>query len=445
MRRLPDIMDVWFDSGIAPWASIGYPFRNKSLFSKLWPVDLVDESQDQVRGWFYTLMLSGYSVFGKKPFRTVCLNGWTLDEKGEKMSKSLGNVILADEAHKELGSDILRLYYCHDTSPWETQKFSLRQAGDLKRVMSVLWNSHAFIRTYAPNSRSPGKLLPEDRWILSRINTLTRSVTKDLEEFRFHMAGRSLTDFILNDFSRWYIKLVRDRVSPWHEGKDKAAAGWTLHHTLEILLRMMAPVSPFISEKLYTQAFGKESVHLQSRPKAETRRIDPKLEKGMEVVKGVVEAVNSARQEQGIKLKWPVSEVFLRLGDPKLEKSISGLEEVIKSMANVRQVNYAEKSPKGATKFEHGSLSLGRVLEDEALVRELVRSVQVLRKKNGLDVKQRIELYLETDTKTEALLKGFEKEVLKGTGSKSLSFGIRYEKGSEKVMGKTVRIGFTSG
>ncbi|MEM5812549.1 MAG: isoleucine--tRNA ligase, partial [Candidatus Aenigmatarchaeota archaeon] len=133
MERVKDIMDVWFDSGISPWASIGYPFRNRELFKKLWPVDLVDESQDQIRGWFYSLMMCGFSVFDRAPYETVCLNGWTLDERGEKMSKSLGNVVDAKEARNLLGSDLLRLYYCYDTAPWDTQKFNMSNAKELHR------------------------------------------------------------------------------------------------------------------------------------------------------------------------------------------------------------------------------------------------------------------------------------------------------------------------
>ena len=265
-------------------------FRNKELFRKLWPVDLVDESQDQVRGWFYTLMLCGYSTFGERPYGTVCLNGWTLDEKGEKMSKSLGNVILAKEAYSELGADLLRLYYCSDVAPWDTQKFSLRSANDLRRVLNVLWNTYAFIQTYSDSrliGKKPDHPRTEDRWIQSRINSLISEVTDNLEEFNFHLAGRSLIDFILNDLSRWYVKTIRNRVSPWYTGKDKAPAQCTLYYVLERLVKLLAPVTPFIAEKIYHETFKGESVHLCEWLKPDKNAIDKDLEDSMKIVRSL--------------------------------------------------------------------------------------------------------------------------------------------------------------
>ncbi len=148
MRRVPDILDVWFDSGIAPWASLGYPYKNKELFEKLFPVDLVDESQDQIRGWFYSLLFCSMAALEKTPYSTVAMNGWVLDEHGEKMSKSLGNVIWAEDALRELGADVVRLYYCYEAAPWETKRFSFRSANELKRKLNVLWNTLNFYETY---------------------------------------------------------------------------------------------------------------------------------------------------------------------------------------------------------------------------------------------------------------------------------------------------------
>ncbi|MEM0333214.1 MAG: isoleucine--tRNA ligase, partial [Candidatus Aenigmatarchaeota archaeon] len=189
MKRVPDILDVWFDSGIAPWASLGYPYRNQEIFKRLWKVDLVDESQDQIRGWFYSLMFTSVAVFGEAPYRSVAMNGWVLDEKGEKMSKSLGNVIWAFDALEKLGADVLRLYFCWENSPWEQQNFSFSSAEIVKRNLLVLWNTLQFFETYAKDFEfTLENLKVEDRWILSRLNSTIKQVRNHIENFEFEKA-----------------------------------------------------------------------------------------------------------------------------------------------------------------------------------------------------------------------------------------------------------------
>lgn len=439
MRRVKDIMDVWFDSGISPWASLGYPHKNKKVFHSLWPIDLIDESQDQTRGWFYTLMVCSQAIHGVTPFRTVCLNGWTLNEKGEKMSKSLGNVVWAEKAWKELGSDLLRLYYCVDISPWDTQKFSFRGAKELERVLNVLWHSFLFVQTYgSPVAGKHLMLKPEDRWIVSRINTLIQSMTKQLESFQFHLATRQLVEFILNDFSRWYIKLVRDRVSPFHSGPDKKAAQFTLHYVLERVVKLLSPFCPFISEKIYREMFKGESVHLKSWPKQEKRLSH--LEEGMETVKQLIEAMNALRQEKKAKLRWPIDKVFV---ETRSDKAVRELQEVVKTMGNVKDVVFVKKLTGKGREFPGGKLALGKVLKDESLVRELTRKVQELRKGERLQVSERIQLFLKTDKTTEMILKRFEKDIREGTGSSKLTLGkIKSRKGKLEFEGKKVEIDF---
>lgn len=442
MRRLKDVMDVWFDSGIAPWASLGYPFRNKDLFEKLWPVDLIDESQDQTRGWFYTLMVCGEAVWGVAPYRTVCLNGWTLDAKGEKMSKSVGNVVWAEDAYKALGADALRLSYCTDVAPWDIQKFSPSGSVEVERSLGVLWNIFQFVKTYGshPGWAKEGKLRPEDRWIISRANTLVGSVTSSLETFHFHSAGRELLGFILNDLSRWYVKLIRERVAPFRSGLDKEAAQFALSYALERAVRLLAPFAPFISEAVYQELFrSRESVHLEHWPLQEKKRMDSGLEQGMEAAKKLVEGMNALRQERKIKLKWPVDKAFVHSGQEALKE----LEGVIREMGNVKEVAFVDKAPAGAREWEGGTVALGKVLEEEALVRELIRAVQELRKKARLQVGDRISLFLRADQPTEATLRKFEQQVREGTGASDLEFDPGGgHKGKLEFEGKAIAFGF---
>lgn len=443
MSRVPDIMDVWFDSGISPWASLGYPFMNKGVFEKLWPIDLIDESQDQVRGWFWYLMVCGQAAFGKRPYHTVCLNGWTLDGKGEKMSKSLGNVVWAEDAYKQLGADLLRLYYCYDNPPWETQKFSLQGAKELGKSLNVLWNSYLFIKTYADNipKTMPKIIRKEDKWILSRTNSLIGNVTGNLESFSFHLAGRALVDFVLNDFSRWYIKIIRDRVSPWYEGEDKKAAQYVLYYVIERASKAMAPFTPFLAEKIYHDIFG-SSVHLSSWPKADERLIDKKLEEEMETVKLLTEAAAAARQEAGIKLRWPVSEILVETKDKGIAEAVKGLEGILNIMCNSNSFRTGKVA--GTTKeFAGGKLALGSVLKDEALLRELTRRIQELRKAGGLVVRDKVHLWLKTDKETQKILEKSKEKFLAGIGAKDIVFGpVKEKKGSLELEGIIIEIGF---
>ncbi|MBI2675682.1 MAG: isoleucine--tRNA ligase [Candidatus Aenigmarchaeota archaeon] len=448
MAREKDIMDVWFDSGIAPWASLGYPFRNKELFEKLWPVDLVNEGQDQVRAWFNTLMVCGFATFGREPYRTVCLNGWTLDEKGEKMSKSLGNVILAEDACRQLGADVMRLYICHDVAPWETQKFSFRQAGDLKRFMNVLWNTYNFAETYAAKEEYAEKaeLKIEDKWIISKINSINKSATNHIENFEFHLAARELVDFLLNDLSRWYIKIIRDRLAPTYWKEDKKAASFALRYVLERYSVLLSVFSPFISDAIYSKLRGKGSVHLEEWPKPEESRIGKGLEDHMEKAKVVVEAINAARSEKKVKLRWPVEYVRIKFKDKEDIKSIDSVKDVIALLSNSKSIEMSDRL-KEPFEFSLGKLEIGKVLMDKAVIREIIRHVQELRKKAGMNVHEKIELFIKSDPESEKLAEKNRQELLSGVNASKINIGQvpeKHKKERLEVEGKVFEIGFVN-
>ncbi len=445
MEREKDVMDVWFDSGIAPWASLGYPLYNKEIFEGLWNVDLVDESQDQIRAWFHYLMMCSFATFDAAPFRVACLNGWTLDDKGEKMSKSLGNVILGEEAHKKLGADLLRLYIVNDVAPWETQKFSFRQAEDLGRQLSILWNTYIFYKTYSESSNYRGekakKLEMEDQWIISRVNSLAQDVTNSLERFEFHLAGRFIANFVLEDLSRWYVKIIKDRTWPTYSGRDKNSALFALRYSLGVLSKLLAPICPFIAEELYLGLNKKEeSVHLSEWFYSDKKLIRKDLESYMEIAKKVVEASNSLRHEKGVKLKYPLNSVLVK-GDKKFIKAVKSTESVIGRLANVKGVKEQKISKESSKEVEGGLVSLdfkaSEELKKEWLLRELIRSIQEKRKEMGLNVKDKIVVYIPS------AFKSFEKTIKEETCSKvvlgakgeRLSFefeGKKYEFGVEK-------------
>jgi isoleucyl-tRNA synthetase len=453
MDRVRDTMNVWFDSGISPWASLGYPFQNKEVFEKLWPVDLISESQDQIRGWFYSLMFCGVGSFDATPYRTVAMTGWTLDDKGEKMSKSLGNVVYAEDAMNTLGSDALRFYYCWNTAPWETQNFSLVSAKELRKTMDILWNCCMFAKNYSDHKLleekvSSADLKVEDIWIISRVNSLAKSVTQDLENFKLHFVGRSISDFIMNDFSRWYIKIIRDRVSPWYTGADKKSAQFTMLYVFEVLTRLMAPITPFISEKIYRTLYpGKqpESIHLAAWPKHDEKLINEDLEMKMKVADQLIEAVNSLKQVSDIKLRWPLAQIYVKPDGDFEKAAVEQLAGIVKSLANVKEVNVVAKLPKmAARKFEGGEVVLGNVLKDEAMLREFMRRVQVMRKENKLNVNEKINLWLKGDQNVQNILKGFQSELRSGVGAESIYFDALKgkSKGTLDFDGKKIEIYF---
>jgi len=458
MKRVPDTMNVWFDSGISTWASLGYPFQNKELFERLWPADLICESQDQIRGWFYSLMFCGVATFGSSPYKSVGLMGWVLDEKGEKMSKSLGNVIWADDGLKKLGADILRMYYCWEVAPWEVQNFSYKTAEEIRRSINILWNSYAFFTTYADSDFSPRLvgLKAEDLWLLSRVNTLTEEVTKHLEDFEFHHAGRKLVSFVVNDLSRFYIKLIRDRVWVTEKGADKDAALSTLHYALVTAAKLLAPITPFIAEEIYQNLVvsldkkAASSVHFAEWPKANKRFVDEDLEKKVEVAQKIIDASLAARQQTQLKLRWPIKQVVVVSEDKKVAAAVKELNELLKMMCNAKSVVVAKK-PAGEfseVKFDFGSVLVDKKLDEklmeEALLREVIREVQSMRKQNKFNVNEMITLTLSSDEKTNLILKKFEKELMKEVGAGKILVGKLKGKftGKLEFEGKIIEIKF---
>ncbi len=436
MDRDKDIMDVWFDSGITPWASLGYPHKNKDVFEKLWNVDLVDESQDQVKAWFDKLMLCSFATFDTKPFETVCMNGWTLDEKGEKMSKSLGNVISAEDAHKELGADALRLYICFDNPPWETQKFSLRNGKDVGRSLNTLWNTYIYYKTYgkptlANDAKRPStlasnslktsgsrKFQKEDKWILSRINTTVSKVSSCLEKFEFHTAAREIVNFIVNDFSRMYIKLTR--------GRNDSAVGFVMKHVLDKVCKLLCVICPFITDFIYINLFG-SSVHLQKWPASEKKYISKALEDDMKVVELIAESANSIRKESSIKLRWPLNKLYVE--GEMCRSAVSSFDKVVQLLCNIKKVEYGKPQNDNEyvkKQFEGGIVYLDtnmtEELKQESVLRELMRAVQEKRKEQKLVVSDKIVLSIEISKELEKYFKKNEKLMKQKLGAATIKY-----------------------
>jgi isoleucyl-tRNA synthetase len=434
MHRVPDVLDVWFDSGVASWATLGYP-KNKELFKKWWPADFILEGPDQIRGWWNSQMITSVLTFGKTPFKSVLFHGFVLDAHGNKMAKSLGNIVAPEEVIAKYGRDVLRYFYLYNP-PWEDYYFDWKAVDEIAKKFVILRNAFEFVKTYVENPGKPENLQVEDRWILSKLNSLIESVTAHIEKKHPHKAAQELIDFILQDFSRWYIKLVRDRVWIFYKGKDKKAALYTLYSVTETLLRLLAPFTPFLTEQVYQDFVKKlnkkstESIHLTDWPKADKKRINKKLEEQMEIVKKFFEFTNAARQLAGIKLRWPVQEVVVVTQSKKIVSALRKLKKVFLTATNSKNLKFVSKRPEGEfaeVSFKEGSVFLSKIvnekLMEEALLRELIREIQSLRKQNKFDVRETIKLTLETDSETKKIIEKNREKILKEVGAKSLVIG----------------------
>jgi isoleucyl-tRNA synthetase len=433
MKRVPDVLDVWFDSGVASWASLGYP-RDKKLFKKMWPADFILEGPDQIRGWWNSLMLTSVIAFGRRPFLDVLFHGFVLDAHGIKMSKSKGNFVMPEEVLDKYGRDVLRFYFLLGV-PWDDYYFKWEDVEDVAKSFVVVRNTFNFVKTYVANPGKPTNLKAEDKWLLSRLNSLVSNCTEYCKTYNAHRAAKEILDFILNDFSRWYVKIIRDRVWPAYEGKDKQAAFYTLLTATETLTRLLSPFCPFLAEEIYQDVVknivnGKESVHMSDWPKINKKFINKKLEENMIAIKKAVEACNAARQKVKLKLRWPVKQVLIDSKDKKVAIAVKQLERILLQMCNTKSIKVVKEKPEG--EFSEMDFDLGKVLVDkkideklleEALIRELVREVQALRKKYDFHVKENINLTLKSDEKTNLILKKYINALKKEVGAKKVALG----------------------
>jgi isoleucyl-tRNA synthetase len=432
MKRVTEILDVWFDSGVAPWASLGYPGK-KELFEKMFPADFILEGPDQIRGWWNSLLITSVMSFDRASFKSVLFHGFVLDVHGLKMSKSVGNIVTTEEVIEKYGRDVLRLYYLL-SQPWDDYYFKWEDVEEIAKSFLIVKNAFNFVKTYVKSFEKVRKLKEEDRWIISRLNSLIQDCENNFLNYHSFKAAQEIIDFILNDFSRWYIKLIRDRVWPDYKGKDKKAAFFTLLTVTENLAKLLAPFTPFLAEEVYQEIVkplkgGEESVHLCLWPKANKKLIDKKLEEEMEIAKKIFEACSSARQKARIKLRWPIQEILVLSKDEKVSSAVERLKEVLLFICNSKEIKLVEEEPKDyfEATFDYGKIFVNPKLDErlleEALIKELTRKIQEMRKKNGFKVEEKIALTLNSDEKTNETIKKFFKKLKKEVGAAKISVG----------------------
>ncbi len=409
MHRIPDVLDVWFDSGVASWASLGYP-EHKDLFEKLWPSELQIEGADQIRGWWNSQLITSVITFDKKPFTRVIFHGLVLDAKGVKMSKSIGNVITPEEAIEKYGRDALRLYLL-SSPPWNNFYFNWGELAKIHRFLQTYWNLYQFVKTYGETytgeeeekiEKNFSKLHVEDKWIISKLQELL-----NLGEFvELHKLAIKLMDFTLQDFSRKYIKMIRDRVAINYEGEDKEYAQTTLRYVFTTLNKLFAPFIPYIAEYVYA---GKEvSVHAEILPPYNSKIHDIKSLMFIELLDKAMDEAARLRQQHKVKQRYPVLKLGWVLKDEEMLKIAKQNMALIKSMFNAKEVV-----------FERLDVCEGNIcidfteteeLKEERFLRELIRHIQMARKKKGKRIDEKAKVILEGSNVLEKYLETIEKE-----------------------------------
>ena len=346
MSRVTDVIDCWFDSGSMPFAQYHYPFENKELWEEQFPADFIAEGIDQTRGWFYTLLVISVFVTGKAPYKNVLVNDLLLDKFGKKMSKSKGNIVEPFTTIEEYGADTVRFYLPYVSPVWTPLRFDSEGLKEIySKYISTFKNAYSFFEMYAnADNVDPREYDIKvenreliDKWLLSKLNKLVKTVTEGYEEYDLNKVVRAIVPFLNDDLSNWYIRSNRRRFWDSELSDSKKAVYQTTYEVLLTLAKITAPITPFISDEIYTKLTGEESVHLANFPDVLESLINEEIEEKMDLVRDVCSLGRDARETANIKVRQPISEVVL---DTKVKDIIGNLDEIIKEELNVKNINY---------------------------------------------------------------------------------------------------------
>jgi len=354
MKRTPELIDVWFDSGSMPFAQWHYPFENKDVFDKSYPADFISEGIDQTRGWFYTLHSIGTFLFDKPAFKNVLVNELILDKQGQKMSKTKKNTVDPFDLLRKYGADTVRWYLVAQSPVWRPTLFDEEGIGEVQRkFFSTLLNTYSFFALYANvdgfeniDQRIPVSERQEiDQWILSELNSLVGTYLQAVDGYDVTRAARAISDFTIDQLSNWYVRRNRRRFWKSEKGKDKTSAYQTLHECLVTICKLAAPFAPFLAEEMYQnlmsgQAAKLESIHLEAMPAVDVTVINAELEHRMEYAIRIVGLVRAMRMKSNLKVRQPLQKIILPVTSEADRKLISQMEEVILEEINVKQIEY---------------------------------------------------------------------------------------------------------
>jgi isoleucyl-tRNA synthetase len=441
MSRVEDIIDVWFESGGASLACLGYP-ANAAEASFWWPADFIVEGRDQITAWFFGLLRHGIVTMGRCPYKTVLMHGFALDSEGREMHKSLGNFVTAHEVAEKFGRDAFR-YYVLQTTLWEDLQFSWDAIRQYQGDLSTIWNTYVFASTYmsldrfaparVPLNRLTRSLRAEDLWLLSRTNRTIKDVTALMDEYKIHEAVRKLKAFLVEDLSHTYVRYIRRRTWVEKQSRDKLAAYATLYIALKAALTMLTPIVPFLTESIYQNMLRNaepkhpETVHLLDWPKYEAKLVSDSLEEEMKIAQRLLSTVAELRMTKGLKQRQPVPHIWVTSNATAVKKTLKTYSALLREQANSRSlVLVSERSVSrlddpdrfAKTGFEGGEVFLDLKLTKselaEGLARDVVRRMQQMRKEMDLKVDSFVHAYLVAPSEKEAALLKSKRDYIAG-------------------------------
>ena len=398
MHRVKDVIDVWFDSGAMPYAQCHYPFENKEWFDSHFPADFIAEGVDQTRGWFYTLLIISTLVSGRSSFKNVVVNDMMLDEHGKKMSKSVGNIIEPIEFMNKYGADNIRFYMMYVSPVWTPLRFSETGVKEVfSKFFNPLKNTYTFFSTYANIDNidiSKCNVKYEDReeidkWLLSKYNRLVEKVTNALDKYDLNEAARTITTFVYDDLSNWYIRRNRNRFWASELDNSKKSVYITTYEVLNGLCRLCAPLIPYTTEEIYQKLTGESSVHLADYPKVNKKEINLEIENKMDLVRDLITLGRNLREDAKIKVRIPLNTVYL---DGNNKNIISDLEDLIKEELNVKNITYINELSEYMNfsikpNFKEAGKVFGSKMKDYINTLNTLTEKEIEELENGNDVK----------------------------------------------------------
>ena len=450
MKRIPDVLDVWFDSGNSVWASLkegeAEKYGNQS--------EIIIEGQDQIRGWFYSLLGSGLIRYDKSPYKRLLMHGFFVDEKGEKMSKSIGNFVPLEEILAKHGADSFRLWGL-SYQVWDELKFNWTEIKEAYGDLNILYNMEVFMNRFCEQKpRKPKNFRKEDLWILSRLNNCLSEFHSAFKNCEIHKGVKAIRAFLVEDFSRGYMKIAKNRIS---KEEDGGAAKYTIYTCMKSITRLFGVITPFLAEHVYQSYFkkfeGEDSLFMLPIDNPEQELIDNSLEKKMRLVQEICSNAMTVRQKTGIKTRWPIRYLYLGGESQEVKESVEMFTEVMTTILNVKEIKFVTEKPAG--NIIEGDFSLGKIyidsaldesLYEEGMVNEIKRRIQNMRKEAGLVEKDEIEVWIDSEKELEAILKKGEKQIIETVNAKKIYFGEKKTKGKEfEIDGRRLTIAIKVG
>ncbi len=444
MKRIPDVLDVWFDSGNAVWASLDE--NDAKEFSER--TDLIIEGQDQIRGWFYSLLGSGIVKYNTSPYKRLLMHGFFVDEKGEKMSKSVGNFVPLEEILTKYGADSFRLWGLSNTI-WEELKFNWEDIKKASSDLNIALNLVTFLERFHPNKKiQKVELSAEDHWMISRKNSVIKTFREAFEKYEINQGTKALRNFIVDDISRFYMKLIKDRIG---KNENAEAALYVTYDCIFASLKMLSVICPFVGEHLYRRFFKKfekyESIFMLGFEDEDSTKIDVSTEKQVDIVRELCTGALNARQTAQIKVRWPIRTLWIETKSHEVKESVSKFNEIILRLVNAKEdkvVEQIDKKDYSIQEITNAKIYIEKKIDEElyeeGLVNEVKRRIQMLRKEAELVEKDKIIVMLSGEDELVAIVQKFEDNVAKGVNAKQIKIAEEKEMKEYEIDGRVVRI-----